>query len=313
MSLSDMRPLTPENSPGTTAARPRFEANNFDTDTTESLGLTTMGFMGRSLDTGRLSGFVQLRSSPLLRLAPLLETETDSDPSSRSMALLKMERHPSLPPHAAITSMTSTIPNTVPSDSHTGRVKNLLSCIVCSASSTVMSGDTVSGSLVMTFLTGVYSNGSSLATALVMRSLKLNNPTNAPDESTTSAALQLSAINVAVSRRLDSGDTKVEGLFSRSERSVGAVVPPKALAIKGPSSDFKAAFALCPPCASMIFVSASSAAEFCFFWLLSSLSIVWWRQRAMSKRPTTDPCSSTTGRCLKRFSIIMPNASMAES
>ena len=69
---------------------------------------------------------------------------------------------------------------TITLDSNTGRVKNLLSCMICNASSKVVAGDTDSGFGVITVDTGVKSKGNSLATARDIMSLKPNMPTNRP-------------------------------------------------------------------------------------------------------------------------------------
>mmetsp|Transcript_2100 Transcript_2100/g.2551 ORF Transcript_2100/g.2551 Transcript_2100/m.2551 type:complete len:337 (+) Transcript_2100:986-1996(+) len=114
-----------------TAALLRLAANSFEHEKTVSVLLMSNGFFRRSLDTGRTSCLVDL--------------EADMLSSSISIALLNIDLHPSRPPHPFITSITSTRPDTAPLLSTTGRVRNLSSCIICNASKTVVSGETVSG------------------------------------------------------------------------------------------------------------------------------------------------------------------------
>ena len=137
-----------------------------------------------------------------------------------SIAILKTDRHPSAPPQPYIKSITSTRPTTVPSDSHTGRVKNLLSCIVCSASNTVRSGETDSGLAVITADMLVVSSGKSFATALVIMSLNPNIPTKRP-LSTTNAAFRRSAISSPASWTEVVRETIVAGLPTNKLLSLG--------------------------------------------------------------------------------------------
>ena len=187
----------------------------------------------------------------------------------------------------------------MPSFSHTGKFKNLLSCIVCNASITVISGDTDSGLGVITVLTTVCSRGNSFATALLIISLKPNIPTSLPF-STTNAAFFASAIATAVFLRLVPGVTIVAGLPERRLRNVGEALPPNACAISGPSSCVNIA-ACCPPapCNVAICFTASSAALLLCSSTFSSLLIASFKHFAMSSTPTIAPLSSTTGRCLK--------------
>jgi len=172
----------------------------------------------------------------------------------------------------------------------------LFSCIICKASITVISGDTDSGSGVMTSLTSVCSRGSSLATALLIMSLKPKMPTNLPS-STTRAAFLASDMTVAVSFRLVSGDTIVAGFPASKLRSVGDALLPKAWAINGASSCVSIAACWPPaPCIAAICFTTSSAALFFCSSALSSLLIASFRHFAMSNTPTTEPRSSTTGR-----------------
>ena len=151
------------------------------------------------------------------------------------MALSKIDRHPSAPPAPYTRSMTPTRPTTEPSASHTGRVRNLLSCMICKASSTVVSGVTDSGLGVITELTAVSSRGNSFAIALDIISLKPKMPTTS-SSSTTRAALRASVITSPVSRRFVPGLTTVAGLPARRLRRVGDDLPPKACAMMPPSS-----------------------------------------------------------------------------
>mmetsp|Transcript_41434 Transcript_41434/g.50410 ORF Transcript_41434/g.50410 Transcript_41434/m.50410 type:complete len:252 (+) Transcript_41434:473-1228(+) len=140
--------------------------------------------------------------------------------SSTSMALSNIDLQPSAPPLPYTKSITSTIPTTAPSSSHTGNVKNLDSCIICKASNTVMSGDTASGFGVIMLVTSVSSSLSSFAKPLDIISLNDTKPTNSPS-STTKAAFCVSAINTAVSRRLVSALTTLDGLPANKLRNVG--------------------------------------------------------------------------------------------
>ncbi|KAL3783576.1 hypothetical protein ACHAW5_007884 [Stephanodiscus triporus] len=165
---------------------------------------------------------------------------------------------------------------TLPLDSHTGRVKNLLSCMICNASSTVVSGDTDSGFGVITVDTGVKSKGNSFATARIIMSLNPNIPTNRPF-STTNAALRASAILCPVSWIVVNGETMVDGLPAKTVRR------------------------------------ASSAALLLFSLLCSSLDIASFKHFAISNTPTTVPLASVTGRWRNRFSTMVINASVAGS
>mmetsp|Transcript_1615 Transcript_1615/g.2632 ORF Transcript_1615/g.2632 Transcript_1615/m.2632 type:complete len:202 (+) Transcript_1615:499-1104(+) len=184
------------------------------------------GLLGRSLETGRTSlsatftDFV-VRAVLFDRAVPILCIDPVSEKSSATfIALSKIERHPSAPPQPYITSITVTRPTTPPVLSQTGRVKNLLSCINCNASRTVISGDTVSGSGVITCDTGVDSRCNPFATARDIISLKPKIPTKRPF-STTKDALRASAILIPVSRRFVCGDTIVAGFPANKLRKVG--------------------------------------------------------------------------------------------
>ena len=127
MSVSVMMPASPPAAFTTNDASPRLFANICVTVRILSSSTERSGFFGRSFETGRSSFFTTEALDATVRLP--LSTEATSETSSRSIALLKIERQPSAPPQPLITSMTSTRPTTVPSDSQTGRVRNLWSCI----------------------------------------------------------------------------------------------------------------------------------------------------------------------------------------
>ena len=181
-----------------------------------------MGALGRSLDTGVsfLRVLLNVLTDRFTLPLRLLQTDPASVRSSQSIACANTDLHPSAPPDPYTQSITSTTPMTLPLDSHTGRVKNLLSCMICNASSTVVSGDTDSGFGVITVDTGVKSRGNSLATARDIMSLNPNMPTNRPF-STTSAAFRASAILCPVSWIVVDGETMVDGLPAKTVRRVG--------------------------------------------------------------------------------------------
>jgi len=185
--------------------------------------------------------------------------------------------------------------------------------MICKASSTVVSGDTDSGFGVMIVVTSDSSNGSSFAIALDIMSLKETMPTSRPS-STTSAALRASDIIIPASRQFVPGRTIVAGRPANRLRSVGEDLPPNAWAIKGPNNCCKAAACAFPaPCTFAICFTASSAALLLFSCARSSLVIASSRHLPISRRPTTAPLSSTTGKWRKRFSTIVARASIAES
>ena len=184
-----------------------------------------MGAFGRNLDTGFSRIFTELLA--VLTDLCALNTEPSSVTSSHSNALAKIDLQPSAPPLAYTQSITSTTPITAPLDSHTGRVRNLLSCIICKASSTVVSGDTASGLGVITEDTLVSSKGNSFAMARLIMSLKPKMPSNFPFF-TTKAAFRASAIIAPTSWREAVGGTIVDGLPAKMLRSVGELCPPKA-------------------------------------------------------------------------------------
>ena len=155
-----------------------------------------------------------------------IDSVSESSPPI-SIALSNIERHPSAPPQPYIKSITSTTPHTRPSFSHTGNVKNLLSCMFCNASITDISGETVSGFGVITVLTVVRSEGSSLATTLDIMSLNPKIPTNSP-LSTTKAAFFAGAINAHACLTVECGDTIVDGAPVSKLRKVGEALFPKA-------------------------------------------------------------------------------------
>mmetsp|Transcript_3739 Transcript_3739/g.8331 ORF Transcript_3739/g.8331 Transcript_3739/m.8331 type:complete len:283 (-) Transcript_3739:94-942(-) len=240
-SVSVMIPARPPLLSVMIAASPLLLASICATERTVSLEADIIGALGRSLDTG--ISFLRVLLDDLtdrLTLPLWLCTDAVSVMSSHSIALANIVFQPSAPPDAYTQSITSTIPTTLPLASQTGRVKNLLSCIIWSASNTVVSGDTDSGFGVMTVDTAVKSKGSSFAMARVIISLNPKIPTSWP-LSTTNAALRASAIILPVSWIVVDGETMVDGLPAKMARSVGEDWPLKALDSKGPSNCCKAA------------------------------------------------------------------------
>ena len=215
--------------------------------------LPTRGFLGLSLLTGLSfeGALVEIdffdTATDLLpptladfTVLPIERNDEVSEMSSpASIAEEKIERHPSAPPTDEIKSITSTRPTTVPSSSTTGRFKNLLSCIVCNASITSMSGSTESGEGVIKEDTAVSSKGISFDTARFITSLNVKIPTNA-SSSTTKAAFLASAISIAVSRMFVPGPTFTAFLPLRTFLKVGTPPSPPApsatFASRGPSS-----------------------------------------------------------------------------
>mmetsp|Transcript_13873 Transcript_13873/g.38369 ORF Transcript_13873/g.38369 Transcript_13873/m.38369 type:complete len:346 (-) Transcript_13873:2270-3307(-) len=212
-----------------------------------------------------------------------------------------------------MTSITSTTPTTVPSSSHTGRVRNLLSCMTCRASRTEISGETASGSGVMTVSTVVDSSGNSLATARVIMSLKPKIPISFPS-STIKEAFLFSVMIAAASRMDVDRSTIVLERPANKLRRVGVDDLPKACDIKLPRRACSAAvWAALAPCWLTACMTASSAALSDFSDDFSSLSIASLRHLAMSRIPTMVLLSLTTGKCLKWFSTMIESASIADS
>ena len=100
-----------------------------------------------------------------------------------------------------------------------GNVKKLLSCMFCNASITNISGESVSGFGVITVLTIVRSEGSSLAVTLDIMYLNPKLLTNSP-LSTTKVAFFSSAINAYDCLTLECGDTIVGSTLVRKLRNV---------------------------------------------------------------------------------------------
>ena len=204
-----------------------------------------------------------------------------------SIALLKIDRHPSAPPQPYITSITSTKPTTRPSLSHTGRVKKSLSCITCSASNTVASGSIDSGFGVITLDTAVSASDSSFAITRLITSLKDKIPMSLPP-STISAAFRLSAIFSAASKTEFLGLTTVDGLPAKTLRNEGEVFSPSACAISGPSRACNAAtFVPALPWRLTTCLRASCAALSLLCSACSSLLIASFKHFPMSRSPQT--------------------------
>jgi len=136
-------------------------------------------------------------------------------------------------------SITSTDPMTVPSSSQTGNDSTRSSCMICSASKAVTSGNTWRGCGVMMLVTVVTSNGTCFATAFSIIFFTVTIPTSLP-ESTTSAALSSRAIMIPASKTLVSGLTIVEGLPVNKLLSVGDVLLPNACSKTGPNKACRA-------------------------------------------------------------------------
>mmetsp|Transcript_21789 Transcript_21789/g.32989 ORF Transcript_21789/g.32989 Transcript_21789/m.32989 type:complete len:234 (+) Transcript_21789:935-1636(+) len=144
-------------------------------------------------------------------------------------------------------------------------------------------------------------------------SLKDKMPTNfwVSSSSTIKAALRLSLMRWVAVATVSVGLTRVWGLLVNKLRKVGDVVALPLLAKRGPSkADKAAAWAPPPPTAWM---SASLAAFFDCSWACSSFVMASFKHLPMSKTPLMAPLSSTTGKCRYRCSIMVVNASMAES
>mmetsp|Transcript_173 Transcript_173/g.464 ORF Transcript_173/g.464 Transcript_173/m.464 type:complete len:236 (+) Transcript_173:1897-2604(+) len=224
--------------------------------------------------------------------------EAVSDKSSISIVCSNMDLQPSGPPQPYITSKTSTTPTIVPFSSQTGSVRNLLSCISWSASNPFISGVTVSGLPVITSCTSVRSISSSLATTRVIMSLNPKMPISS-SLSTIRAAFRCSAMRYPASRTVVVGSTSVVALPASMLRSVGMDEVPNALAIRLPRRALRAAFCSSPPCCFNTCLTTSSAVLEPLLCTLSIFSMASLRHFAISSNPTTEPCPSSTGRCLK--------------
>mmetsp|Transcript_53928 Transcript_53928/g.60294 ORF Transcript_53928/g.60294 Transcript_53928/m.60294 type:complete len:259 (+) Transcript_53928:544-1320(+) len=218
------------------------------------------------------------------------------DASSICRATSKIERQWSGPPQAWMTSITSTIPRTDPPASHSGKVKNLLSCIIFNASIASISGSANSGSVVITVDTAVDVGSSSAATTRVIMSLNPKIPTSFPS-STTSAAFLLSVIALATSRTLVSGETIAQGVSRVILRNEGIVEsPPNALLRSGYSRASREAVSAPPVDAIAFFINCSAALGLADT-DRSNLDIASLRHFAISNVPTTSlPVKSTTGK-----------------
>ena len=271
---------------------------------------------------------------PAFDRPPALPPRLWFDPVSESVSLLplaaiaplkkSLQPLPPLPPAVLHTSsITSTMPITRPSASRTGRCRYLCSYISRRASSSVRSPVTQSGFGVITSDTRVSSGDRPLAITRFSRSFGVRMPSSSLflPASITNTPLRISAISFDASVTVAPGSTLSTLPVPMMLRRVGTEPPNICSIIAWIASNW---FLLVPRppaaffMASVIAFATSFDADApsslpsppCTF---SRIEMASYRHLAMSSRPTTTPCSSSTGRWRKRLSTIISSASRAES